>query len=366
MSVLILYLLVRRYQGLDIVRQRRACAASLQNARQWERDARRAVEQVARKLESEDDAHRKQVSALHAKLNDIQKQQTVERAVVQRDANAAIAGLIRTRNCTLVDQQAAEIRSAEARTNAAIGSLTSELTTLSAAEQSERALVLLSIQTQHVKDSLQRQPLARANISGIGPKLIERLAEVGVVTAAEVSRARLFRASGIGPKRAAALMQWRESIERKAHASMPKALPPAEDQRLRAKYALLAQALSSQIEDHRRQLESTKRAIQGQYQAQLKQLDAEIASTRARADQQLSQVRAKYQGEEQRVHMELRKANEQHVAARRAIERERAGVERTLFQARLAVARKEREFGAFRAITFTNYVACVAGLRRRG
>ena len=274
-----------------------------------------------------------------------------------------IARLIEQRR-ELAEQQATEIKSAEARTNSAVGNSTAELNTLPAAERAERARVLASVQSQYVRHFLERSLVSRANIPGFGPRLKVRLSTVGVVTAADVSRGAVSVAEGIGSQRANALMAWRLRIENEARASMPNALPLTEDRRIYLEYTQRKVSLSSQIENHRRRLDDEKREIQNRWQATLGRVDDEIARARTNADAQLNQTREIYESKRRQLHAELLKANGQHASARRAIEVERMELERPLFQARLAAARREREFSRFRGITFRKYIARIVGIRK--
>jgi hypothetical protein len=364
-TFLVLSALARRYQHLDIVRERAASAASLKSARQREHDAKGAVGQVARKLASEEDEHRKRLSSPQAKLNDIQKEQAAATAAVQRDANVATTGLVDQRR-KLADQQATETASVEARANSALGALMKELNRLPALEQFERAKTLRSHQEQHIQSLLRTNRLSQARLFGIGPVVKIYLSAAGVFTAADVEVSRLYQTYGIGPQRAAALLEWRKRLELRAQSSMPKALAADAEQRIRNAFAGREQSFSLQIAEHRRQLEAAKRALQQRYQSRLGQLDTEIASLRRKTELQLARVRLGFQRDQQLLRTQLRTANDQHAAARRAIEAESASAGRTLFQVRLALARQEREFRRFQPIGFPNYIAHILGLRRAG
>lgn len=362
---LVLSVLIARYRRIDVVRQRGQAVNSLRSARHRERAAQAAVDQHARTCATEDEERRKRSSAPQTRLNDIQREHAAATLAAQRDTNAGIASLTEQRR-KLADREATELRAAEARGNAALGPLMSEFNGLQSAEQLERARALQAIQAAHVTAWLSRVSIAGTYFPQIGSSVKESLRISGISTAADVSRLRTYKVYGVGDKRKRVLLDWRAEIEKRARQSMPTSLPPLDEQRIRSTFSQRAQSLQAQIADQRRQLESSKRAIQDQHRAHLSRLDAEIASARARGDQQIAQLRARLQSEAERYQAELRKLNDKHAAERAASAGERARLERVVFQERFAVAQAERESRRFQSITFPNYIGRIIGVRRAG
>ena len=78
-------------------------------------------------------------------------------------------------------------------------------------EQAEVNETLKKAQNAHIEKGLVDSSLKHANIPGLGPKLKERLAGYGVVSAAQVGR-NLSRIPGFGLDKQQALMDWRGEV----------------------------------------------------------------------------------------------------------------------------------------------------------
>jgi len=78
-------------------------------------------------------------------------------------------------------------------------------------EQAEVNETLKKAQATHIEKGLAGSALKHANIPGVGPKLKERLAGYGVVSAAQVGR-NLSRIPGLGADKQQALMEWRSEV----------------------------------------------------------------------------------------------------------------------------------------------------------
>ena len=78
-------------------------------------------------------------------------------------------------------------------------------------EQAEVNETLKKAQDAHIEKGLASSALKHANIPGLGPKLKERLAGYGVVSAAQVGR-NLSRIPGFGQDKQQALMDWRGEV----------------------------------------------------------------------------------------------------------------------------------------------------------
>lgn len=71
-----------------------------------------------------------------------------------------------------------------------------------------------------IHDQLGQFPLESAHIAGIGHELRARLQRANILTAADVEPTRLMTIEGIGEKRAALLMDWRNDVELRIRATM--------------------------------------------------------------------------------------------------------------------------------------------------
>ncbi|MDB4912391.1 MAG: hypothetical protein JWM95_35 [Gemmatimonadetes bacterium] len=67
--------------------------------------------------------------------------------------------------------------------------------------------------TAQTHEHLQRYPVRASHLSGIGPTVIAALESYGIYTADDVAYDRVLYVKGIGPKRASALVSWKQRCE---------------------------------------------------------------------------------------------------------------------------------------------------------
>ena len=101
----------------------------------------------------------------------------------------------------------------------------------------EMTAALKRMQDEYIRSGLENQAIKNEKISGIGPKLKDRLAGYGVVYAVDVSRARISEISGFGEAKITSLLTWRRGIETLLEASKPTNIPADDETRIREQYA---------------------------------------------------------------------------------------------------------------------------------
>jgi hypothetical protein len=139
------------------------------------------------------------------------------------------------------------------------------------AETREIDDALKQAQKRHVESHLHKASIDRMmRIPGIGPGLKQRLASYGMDTAADIQRTRVSAVPGFGPQRVSAVSNWRKQVESAAAKTMPKALPPNEEQAIRARYRSTLQAIEQALlrakDAERKQKEAIVRAHDQQRQ----------------------------------------------------------------------------------------------------
>ena len=87
-------------------------------------------------------------------------------------------------------------------------------------EQAEVKETLKKSQAAHIEKGLVNSSLRHANIPGVGPKLKERLAGYGVVSAAQIGK-NLSRIPGFGLSKQQALMEWRSEVLARLEGTKP-------------------------------------------------------------------------------------------------------------------------------------------------
>jgi beta-lactamase superfamily II metal-dependent hydrolase len=113
------------------------------------------------------------------------------------------------------------------------GQIRGKLTT---AERNELATALRTQQVSYVRQGLAAARLEAARIPGVGPKLKERLAIHGIVTAADINQGRLAAIDGFGAAKVHATLSWRGVVLAQLEHNKPKTLPPDQVESIRQKY----------------------------------------------------------------------------------------------------------------------------------
>lgn len=107
---------------------------------------------------------------------------------------------------------------------------------LATAERNELATALRTLQERYVRHGLTAARLEAARIPGVGPKLKERLAIHGIVSAADISQGRLAAIDGFGAARVQSALSWRGAVLAQLERNKPGALPPDQAESIRQKY----------------------------------------------------------------------------------------------------------------------------------
>ena len=103
------------------------------------------------------------------------------------------------------------------------------------AEKDEINTALKTLQRNHIENGLANASIKEAAIPGIGPKLKERLAGYGILSAAHVSN-RIAQLPGFGVAKCHALLGWRSSVVAKLESTKPAALPNEQLETIKQKY----------------------------------------------------------------------------------------------------------------------------------
>jgi DNA-binding helix-hairpin-helix protein with protein kinase domain len=239
--------------------------------------------------------------------------------------------------------------------NAKLASINSQRQALNQAESNELAQRLKDVQNVYVSNQLARYNLASATIPGIGTELKKRLLASGIGTAADIRSIHIgstgwghysheiayievqgrgkIHVDGIGSKKAGALWSWRQSLESRYRKGMPQSLAGPEESAIRSKY---------QAQQHSISLQET---------------DAKRTATRKSDD-----VRRAHQKEQDNLSTQLQTHREQSEKALRDLEQKIAAQERNVSQKDWLIAKAQRDFEAYRQITFAAYLRRILGI----
>ncbi|MDQ3004408.1 MAG: hypothetical protein M3R47_03380 [Chloroflexota bacterium] len=94
-------------------------------------------------------------------------------------------------------------------------------------EQAEAQATLKKSQDAHIEKGLANNSLKHADIPGVGPKLKERLAGYGVVSAAQIGR-NLSRIPGFGQAKQQVLIEWQNAVLMRLESTRPISLTNAQ------------------------------------------------------------------------------------------------------------------------------------------
>jgi len=103
------------------------------------------------------------------------------------------------------------------------------------AEDEEIGNALQILQNSHIQSGLSNTLLSDANISGIGPKLKERLANYGFINAASIN-VNVTKVEGFGQAKSQAVINWRNQVYSNLNSTKPKILPSASAEIIKKKY----------------------------------------------------------------------------------------------------------------------------------
>ena len=106
------------------------------------------------------------------------------------------------------------------------------------AEKSEKNSALDRLQKEHINNGLANTRIDISNIPSIGPKLKERLASYGIVTAANINQ-NIRSIEGFGEAKTQTLLSWRNSIYENLVKTKPMNLPFETIDSIKEKYSIL-------------------------------------------------------------------------------------------------------------------------------
>jgi len=106
------------------------------------------------------------------------------------------------------------------------------------AEKEEIYKALKTLQQNYIEDGLAKASIQEADIPGVGPKLKERLAQAGLVNAAQVTD-KVANISGFGEAKHQSLINWRNSILVELENTKPDGLSEEQLERIQVKHHAL-------------------------------------------------------------------------------------------------------------------------------
>ena len=203
-----------------------------------------------------------------------------------------------------------------------IYNITAKRNSLVHEEATELAAVLHSLQVQYLLSRLSQHSLNSSSVMGIGAEMMRRLHANGIRTAADIANVQIIQRSygghtseiayievpgrgnvhveGIGPKKAQALLAWKQKIEQRIGPYIPTSLTPAQENPIKAKYFSRRQSLDEQEADARRRANNAKDATKAKFRKEQEDLERQLSDARETfskrlvvLDQRISEERKK-------------------------------------------------------------------------
>jgi len=158
-----------------------------------------------------------------------------------------------------------------------------------------------TLQRLFLNNQLKRFRVSNGNIKGIGPQLNQRLAEAGFETAADivdidiqqvysggynVARAYIVTAwgtkvgiEGIGPDKAANLLEWKRGLTTQFKSGMPKSIPVSDESRIRSAYQQKLNAIQFEENSLKQNAQVKKAQIRQRLQQEQERLARSLKDT---------------------------------------------------------------------------------------
>lgn len=291
--------------------------------------------------------------ATEQKSADAKEKEEIDR---RRVALQSALSSIDARRRALNQQQADALRRLNNSTGTRVATIDRQIADLNQAEATEHSRTLQARQQEHIKAYLRRASIRNAHIPGYPPgDLVFRLERAGYRTAADVDRS-VQGVTGIGPKRTAALIQWRQRMESRARRTAPSALSPSEAAAIRARYngqrRGLEQQRDSEVQRQRRE-EDNLRAL---HRRLLEQLDHDQKAAKARTQMAISEVSARYAQQCHAIRETLSKLSDDTASRLRVADATIAEVRNTLFSLHWQQEKLTRQLEPYEGLRFSNYV----------
>ncbi|MGB2894965.1 MAG: thermonuclease family protein [Anaerolineales bacterium] len=106
-------------------------------------------------------------------------------------------------------------------------------------ERQELDATLSTLQERHYLEGMKGASIRDAKISGVGPKLKERLVQNGIRNAYDVSEGRVGAISGFGDAKVQAMLYWRRAVEHELDSTKPLNISDEVEDQIRSKYRSL-------------------------------------------------------------------------------------------------------------------------------
>jgi hypothetical protein len=235
---------------------------------------------------------------LDALLTKLHVQEKAEQDRLSADPSSPLS-LLKSLLADLNWQEQNELTQLKSKLGKRVNSVTAQLNNLPQEESREINDAIQKIEVQYINDELRKHSIEKAPLFP-GTQytsqsvLINNLRMAGITTAYDISSWRVDAVPQFGPKRTAALVNWRNNLEQAARQRMPSHLTSNVRQEIQRKYTLRCHSL----ENERRMVEleyaSEERTCLNRHSEEKLRLQNEIAVAQKQVDGKARDISAKY------------------------------------------------------------------------
>lgn len=243
-------------------------------------------------------------------------------------------------------------------TSTRIRTVNSTIHNLPSDESHELSSALRSIQNQHIESYLKLQYITNAYIPGIGPKLTQRLATCGYVTAYDITCS-IHGVEGIGQAKGSALEGWRRACEAAARATMPCSIPQSAVNKIWSKYIALKSSLQQELKTLQSRIEADERALRDRYAAEREKLNQEENLVQQQQHKAVKSIQLRFAQEYSRIEQQTVQATERMNTDLSQVCEIIKEIQKEMFAINLSLAKAKRKLGPYRRLTFRHYVKAV-------
>jgi hypothetical protein len=243
----------------------------------------------------------------------------------------------------LDSQESSDLSSLQNGLGKKIQTLKTALANLQKNEANELGSALQAKQNSFLWSALTAARIYDASIPGIGSGFKDRLHAARFHTAADVDYYRVQSVPGIGTKKAAALANWRQTVESRARARMPLSLSSTEQSAIVLKYVAPRADFQKTLALDEQQIRADEFAIRARYVAPKDQLSVQIGAEQNKLTTELGSITNQFKGRQEALAHETESALKAAAEQMRAVDQQIATLTRQLAGVQWKRARLERE-----------------------
>ncbi len=383
---LLLLLYTWRFRRIPAVAQRETVARKRHTL---QREVQRREESVNKTLlrRNKFDQHAKQkYDEIQQQQHDCAQREQQEMHRIDRELTTMLSNLDAQRRS--VDQTTTnDLEVLKRKLQKSLTDISQQRQRLNKEETDEIIQAQQGLQKQSLTSHLANYALDHASIPGVGSELKKRLADKGIKTAADVADIHITTSTGygrhvheiayievpgrgrvhvegIGPKKAAALLSWRQHIASRLPVAPSQSLPGERANRIRVKYQDRHRILELQEADMKREAESNEARVRSKHHIDCQSLERQRTDANEAARKKKDAVRVMYRQERESLEKKSRVVQESLTKEREELDKRVREEKKSLSEKQWELAKMQREMAAYQQVSFRSYLKRILSLRK--